>query len=286
MLITGEANGTLHFWEGSTGEELRQLPGIFSGHFLQLSWDGTILASATNNAVHLLDVKTGKELRHFRGAWPAFGLRPNGQTLAMAMQKSWEKIRLWNTATGEELGVLAEEDSSPGYAGVADYVFSPDGRLLARVGKADLEIWEVQTGKLRRRLHGHQAGIRPVAFSPNGKTLLTGSNDTTVLIWDVARQQERRPARLSATQLQDSVCDWGGLTPRMRMWRSAPWLRASRAELAVPQGASAASANRGTGAFDPADRRSRQRPVRCPRASGTRAGANGPASRDIPASVR
>jgi hypothetical protein len=82
-------------------------------------------------------------------------------------------------------------------------VFSPDGRLLARVGKdRTIELWEVLTGKVRRRFRGHQGGITPLAFSPDGKVLLSGSNDTTVLIWDVARRQEQRAGRLSETDLQ------------------------------------------------------------------------------------
>jgi hypothetical protein len=76
--------------------------------------------------------------------------------------------------------------------------------LLARVGKGDLEVWEVLTGKLRRRFRGHRAGIGPFAFTPDGKALLSGSNDTTVLVWDVARQQEQRPGPLSEADLRDS----------------------------------------------------------------------------------
>jgi RNA polymerase sigma factor (sigma-70 family) len=201
MLLSGEANSTLHFWDATTGEELRQLPEVYSFHDFRLSSDGTILATAARNAVHLLDVKTGKELRRFDGSWPRLGLSPDGRMLAM--QKSGDKIRLWNAATGEELGALADSDSPPGYVGVMSYVFSPDGRLLARIGKGDIELWEVLSGKLRRHFRGHQAGIGPFAFSPDGQTLLSGSNDTTVLIWDVARRQEMRPGRLGEKELQE-----------------------------------------------------------------------------------
>jgi hypothetical protein len=123
----------------------------------------------------------------------------------LATQASKErKIRLWNVATGQEAGILADQNWLIGFAGVASLVFSPDGRLLARIGKdGALELWEVLTGKLRRRFRGHQGGIGPFIFSPDGKTLLSGSKDTTVLIWDVARQHEKRPGRLSETALRD-----------------------------------------------------------------------------------
>jgi hypothetical protein len=60
----------------------------------------------------------------------------------------------------------------------------------------------VLTGKLRRRFRGHQAKVSPLAFTPDGKTLLSGINDTTVLVWDVVRQQEARPGRLGEAELQ------------------------------------------------------------------------------------
>lgn len=142
------------------------------------------------------------------GDWPRFGLSHDGQTLAV--QRSRDKIRLWNTATGDELSVLADEDSPPGYIGASSYEFSPDGRLLARVGKGDLELWELRTGKRRRRFGGHQVGHCAFAFSADGKTLLSGSNDTTVLIWDVARQHEQRPDRLSEAQLEELWRDLAG----------------------------------------------------------------------------
>ncbi len=229
MLLWGEANGTLHFWDRTTGKELQQLPEIYSGKSFQLSSDGKILATAARDAVHLLDVKTGKELRRFAGDWPHIGISPDGQTLAL--QRSRDKIRLWNTATGDEMCVLADEDSPPGYIGASSYVFSPDGRVLARVGKGDLELWEVLTGKLRRRFGRHQIGHGPFAFSPDGKTLLSGSNDTTILIWDVARQQEGRLDRLSETELQRL---WRDLAGDAGQADRAIWQLAAAPEEAVP----------------------------------------------------
>jgi WD40 repeat protein len=39
-------------------------------------------------------------------------------------------------------------------------------------------------------LKGHTGGIRSVAFSPDGKRIITGSDDSTVRVWDAATGRE------------------------------------------------------------------------------------------------
>jgi WD40 repeat protein len=48
----------------------------------------------------------------------------------------------------------------------------------------------VELGKEIRAMAGHKKEITNVAFSPDGKMLLTSSFDTTVRLWDVADGRE------------------------------------------------------------------------------------------------
>jgi WD40 repeat protein len=57
---------------------------------------------------------------------------------------------------------------------------------LRRLGaEFDVHLYEAATGKLRRRLSGHDLPVRSLAFSPSGGLLASGSLDSTVLVWDV-----------------------------------------------------------------------------------------------------
>ena len=69
-------------------------------------------------------------------------------------------------------------------------------QILARsAGSLDtvVRIWDVQTGQLIERLRGHRDSVYSVAFTPDGRGLVSGSLDKTLKYWDlrpiIARMQ-------------------------------------------------------------------------------------------------
>ena len=63
---------------------------------------------------------------------------------------------------------------------------SHDGRFVA-AGCSDslILIWDVQTGHLVERLRGHGDWVLSVAFTPDDRGLISGSNDKKVKRWDL-----------------------------------------------------------------------------------------------------
>src|SRR5262249_31158920 len=50
-------------------------------------------------------------------------------------------------------------------------------------------LWDTATGGLRLSLTGHADFVTSVSFSPDGRTLATGSGDKTVRLWDLPTAQ-------------------------------------------------------------------------------------------------
>jgi hypothetical protein len=86
--------------------------------------------------------------------------------------------------------------------------FSQDGKLVF-IGKVDgtLRVLDATSGRILRDFPGHTEAIYSLALSPDGSTLASGSNDSTVLLWQVA--DLRKPAtavmKLPATQDLDGL---------------------------------------------------------------------------------
>jgi hypothetical protein len=109
-------------------------------------------------------------------------------------------------ATGRETRRLT---GLPSGAGVL--TFSPDSRVLAWVDGAVIHLLEIASGKERHALIGHRGSVLSLCFSVDGKTLISGSSDSTALVWDLTGRlgKERTWGKWQSRTALDTC--WAGL---------------------------------------------------------------------------
>ena len=81
-----------------------------------------------------------------------------------------------------------------GKGGINVLEYSPDGTKLAVASEIGIWMYNAQTGEELQLYTGHTDFVNSIAFSPTGDTIVSGSMDGTVLLWEVIP-----PSKLNTT---------------------------------------------------------------------------------------
>jgi WD40 repeat protein len=221
-LATGNKEHTIELWDVASCKELKTCkePRKLKGHdfgvtSVAFAPDGKMLASGSQDGtIRLWDVDRGKELikrDHADKQSPSRIVRSvafatDGKTLTLASSGDDGTIKLWDVSTSDEGITNLTERIKPieNKQSVTSVVFAPDGKTLAS-GDMDnnVRFWNVTTGEPRNfrdvttgqylnTLKGHAQTVWSLAFTPDGKTLASGSDDDTIRLWDVVTGKEIR----------------------------------------------------------------------------------------------
>ncbi len=201
LLASGSEDFTVRTWESDNGREIHRfrlgtLEDKDSGRVpaVAISRDGKFLAAAANHykksaekwqaKVVLWDVASGKELRSFHNKAKWIGdlyFIQGGKVLAANVDGI---VRFAEVASGKETRAFPVEGSS--------IVFSPDEQYLASASHNAVRIWNATTGQEQHPFAGHGGNVEFLTISPDGKTLVSGSDDHTGRVWDMATGKELR----------------------------------------------------------------------------------------------
>jgi len=194
-VASGSRDGTARVWEAQTGHEVARMSHEDYVVAVAFSPDGKyVISGSWDDTARVWEAQTGHEvarMSHEDGV-AAVAFSPDGKYVASGSRDG--TARVWEAQTGREIARVNHE------VYVIAVAFSPDGKYVISGGcdKKDenyrciggtARVWEAQTGREIARM-SHNNAVVAVAFSPDGKYVVSGSFDGTVRVWETQTGHE------------------------------------------------------------------------------------------------
>ncbi len=186
-----EVEKTIWMWNASSGRMLRgPVRNGMIGHSFAFSLDSCLLAVASGGArILFIDAPLLYHIHHASRRHLGYSRLPPKQG----------DVTVWDLTTGAQALRIADPRHE-----ISTVSISPDGRFLALgTDGGIIRLHDLLEDREVGRLQGHRGGVWALAFAPDGR-LASGSEDTTVLVWDVENvlAKQRRPRPLTEAEAQ------------------------------------------------------------------------------------
>lgn len=233
FLGTGTADGSVRIWRQDIGATANAMPTVFQHFapartaFITADAKGLVTAADDLTAVRWTrgSMKaTGRPMVHDSKVACAV-LNKDSSTVATIAEDG--KVSFWNGKTNARLGE-PHDVGAPGRW----IDFHPDGKRVVATAGAKAMILSVDDGKTIGKPieHPEQAKLNHARFSPDGKWIVTASDDKTACIWEtetgklVATLKKHEEAVLAARFSPDGKrVVTGGGDGALIVWDTATW---------------------------------------------------------------
>jgi RNA polymerase sigma factor (sigma-70 family) len=266
-VVTRGQYGDAHIWDGANGKHLRAVNAAALPGSLAMSPDGRLLVWPVGDPsvkftdpqspnmiydgsrIRLYDIVADKFVDRFpgfKGDARDLTFTDHGKKLVTVDPRDG-MVRIWNVEAGKEersFQAVQADKKNPSYH-VWRATLSPDGKTLAvayhpvfagnRLGFRSapylVGLWEVAGGQHKHMLDGHRHYVIDMAFSPDGRLLVTAGEKESAFVWETATGKRvaalpeglpigacavafSRDGRFLATALPEGP---------IRLWETATW---------------------------------------------------------------
>jgi WD40 repeat protein len=183
-LLSGGRDSSIRIWDVASGESKRTLTNhTGSIYSIVFSHDANLMASAaTDTKIILWNPQTFEPVKTLEGH--TAGIRemafsPDDKTLASVGEDN--TFRLWDVATGKLKVTRTEHEPKK----VKSVAYTPDGTTIATVSHDKTARLWTSEGEPKQVLQGHNSGLESCDISPDGKLLMTSSDNGQLIFWEL-----------------------------------------------------------------------------------------------------
>jgi WD40 repeat protein len=181
-------NSTAQVWDVQTGQPRGEL--MKNVNRASFSPDGRwVVTASRDETAQVRDALTGQPVGQLIKCNTA-RFSPDGKQVVTVLQNA---VQVWDAQTGQPMGPLLK---AGGFVTSPSVSFSPDSKSLLVVygmsvsdtarsfGPRIAQVWNAQTGQPIGPPMKQNENISSANFSPNGKYVVTASEDKTAQVWD------------------------------------------------------------------------------------------------------
>jgi len=184
-----------------------------------------VVSWGEDGIVKLWDIEASKIIATWMGHGPGTRSmcwnRDGGRILSGSY---YGTAMVWDAESGNTILAI-----KTGHGEVYSAIYSPGETMIASGGESGetrngfIKIWDANTGKLIAKLEGHISIVHCLAWTADGKTLISGLNDRSIRTWNTTTWQQ-----INVLTGHTSVVHRIALSPNGRILVSGSWDRTAR----------------------------------------------------------
>jgi WD40 repeat protein len=210
-------------WRNADGDHTRGFAGGGGVPVFGRVWDAETGAELATLTISALAEALGQVMLPGAAAFS-----PDGKSVFLVFRSSHLVGQVFEADTGKVL-VKMRGEREPFAPWTEDAAFTPDGRHVLTSSAVAVRVWDAATGDLVLTLKGHERPVYRARLSPDGRRIVTASEDRTVRAWDAATGAELARFRGPQQAVTDAAFSPDGthvvgssLDGSARVWRVEP----------------------------------------------------------------